>query len=207
MNFLCASCVFGGCSAVGKYIFCWLHFLFCQYFYLTVGWTPLQLTCLSKWTSWILDVLLIRCISLQYFLAAMYWAIYSSVYRICRTPSSSNPGSWSVILLTLNPPSQPLISSACHLSVHFSFSRCLSSFSLLPLQPLITLKLSQCWTESKTTYNIPSVLRELQIHYSFFVLSRQNQFLLPVQLLSQPYSNILLTRNFPKHHCSIDRAG
>lgn len=63
------------------------------------------------------------------YLISVFPGIHSSVYRICRTPSSSNSGSWSVILLTLNPPSQPLILPMCHLSVQFPFFCCLSSFS------------------------------------------------------------------------------
>lgn len=101
---------------------CLLHFLLCQYFCVTVGWTPLQLTCLPEWKSRILDVLLIKCISLQCFLAGLYLAIYSSAYHMCHTPSSSSPGSRSVFPLTLSP-------LPPHLSVHFSLSQCLPSFS------------------------------------------------------------------------------
>lgn len=41
----------------------------------------------------------------------------------------------------------------------------------------------------------------------FCVMPRQNQFLLLVQRLSQPSSNILLTLPFQKHHCRIYRGG
>lgn len=101
---------------------CLLHFLLCQYFCVTVGWTQLQLTCLPEWKSRILDVLLIKCISLQCFLAGLYLAIYSSAYHTCHTPSSSSPGSRSVFPLTLSP-------LPPHLCVHFSLSQCLPSFS------------------------------------------------------------------------------
>lgn len=140
---LCVGLIsFGACYSAGRYIFCWLQFLFFQYFCLTVGWTPLQHTCLSEWASWILDVLLIKCISLQYFLAAEYWVIYSSVYRICRTPSSSNPG--RPVCHSLNPqPTQSTSHLACVPSI------CPLFFLSLPLQlflfplhfkPLITLR-------------------------------------------------------------------
>lgn len=101
---------------------CLLHFLLCQYFCVTVGWTQLQLTCLPEWKSRILDVLLIKCISLQCFLAGLYLAIYSPDYHTCHTPSSSSPGSRSVFPLTLSP-------LPPHLCVHFSLSQCLPSFS------------------------------------------------------------------------------
>lgn len=83
------------------------------------------------------------------------------------TASVVFPGlhSWQpVILFSLSPPSQPLISLMCRLSVHFSFARCLSDIfsSFLHFKPQITLRQSLRWPESKTTGNITSVPSERQ---------------------------------------------
>lgn len=61
----------------------------------------------------ILDALLIECISLQYFLAALRLVIVTFVYHICRAASSSSPGSHSVVLSGLCPLRRSLLEPTC----------------------------------------------------------------------------------------------
>lgn len=98
----------------------------------------------------ILDALLIECISLQYFLAALRLVIVTFVYHICRSASSSSPGSHSVVLSGLSPLCRSLLEPTCQRPA----VSCVSTLPIFPTSDHAQVE----HTASKTISIVPALL-------------------------------------------------
>lgn len=177
-------------------------------YFLNTFWMYCNLCNHSTHLSRRMNILNLGCTSDQMYLITVFsWqpCTESSVYRICRTP-----GSRSVILLTLSPPSQPLISPTYNLSVRFSFTDCLSCRSsflsisktsnhIMP-EPMLVWILKQLCMQS--------VLSDSK-YTCFFLL-----FSVLTKVISSPFSTLWsaiqqpsLDSLLPKHQCGIDGGG